>query len=379
VVDSDRPAIETPDLDRYMAAPDPDAPRRLTRREALEVLKAAARAGEATALLEDSTLAPHLILTVWRWCRAAASAVGRLSDDETLDAALGDADPCPWTERLVPRPTPVQRALLRHGGTSAMYEATAGTGLTLLPPRDGRAARWCAAVEAVADDLGLARARRGPDCLRLLLDPALAPLVPVSVRQVNRLEELLIDQAQRVLFRHGERGVMDHFRSQYGLGRKECLGLVRLARADALQYGRSSVEDDRALMVAQLKDYVDRSRDALNLDGEMKGLRELARVQGLTRTEPEDKMSEFLGVVRRVSGRQDALQLVGAAADAVGAEPSEVTDDVGDAADSLPTDADAPIGGKEEISDAFFRVKESDALAAFDVEDRRARAEEEVG
>lgn len=368
-MESDRPEIATPDLDRYLAAPDPDAPRAMTVREALTCLRAAAAPADAARLLEDGALSPLLALALWRWSRAAAQAVGRLSDDETLDAALGDAEPDPWHRRLVPRPTPSQRALLRQGGTSALYEATSGDGIPLMPPRDGRAAAWCAAFEAVADDLGLARGRRGPDCVRLLADPELAPLVPVGRRAVERLEDLLVDQAQRVLFRHGERGVMDHFRERYGLGRRECLGLIRLARADAMQYGRSSVEDDRALMVAQLKDYVDRSRDAMNLDGEMKGLRELARVQGLTRTEPEDKMSEFLGVVRRVSGRQDALQLVGAAADAVGAEPEEVADEV----ESLPTDPDQPV------EDAVFRLKESDALAGFDAADRRAREEEEVG
>ena len=191
--------------------------------------------------------------------------------------------------------------------------------------------------------------------------------MPVSAKAVYRLEELLVDQAQRVLFRHGERGVMDHFRERYGLSRRECLGLVRLARADAVQYGRSSVEDDRSLMVAQLKDYVDRARDASNLDGEMKGLRELARVQGLTRTEPEDKMSEFLGVVRRVSGRQDAVQLVGAAAaDAVGAEPEEISDEL----DSLPTDAEF------HVRDGF---KESSVLEDFDLAEPVARGAEEVG
>lgn len=372
MVDSDRPDIETPDLDRYLAAPDPDAPRRMTVREAIEALRSAARPSDAALLLEDASLTPLLVLTLWRWCRAAAQAVGRLSDDETLDDALGDADPDAWTERLVPRPTPTQRALLRQGGTSAMYEATAGEGLPLLPPRDGRAARWCDAFQHVADDLGLRRGRRGPDCLRLLGDPDLAPQIPVGRRAVERLEDLLVDQAQRVLFRHGERGVADHFGEAYGLGRRECLGLIRLARADALRFGRSSVEDDRALMVAQLKDFVDRSRDAMNLDGEMKGLRELARVQGLTRTEPEDKMSEFLGVVRRVSGRQDALQLVSAAADAVGVDPSDVADEVGDPSDSLPTDADALV-------DADFMVKEATVLKDFDAADRRARREEEVG
>lgn len=341
MVDIDRPRISTPDIDRFLAELPEDVPRRLTADEARALVRRAARGSDAEALLADSSLIPHLVVLLWRWARSAAQAVGRLSDDETLDAALGDSEPDAWHVRLVPRPTPSQRALLRQGATSVLYEATArhgGEGIPLLPPRDARVSEWCQALEAVAEDLGASRAPRGPDCLRLLLDPALAPLVPIGARAVCRLEDLLIDQAQRVLFRHGERGVMDHFRDAYGISRRECLGLVRLARADAMTYGRSSVEDDRALMVAQLKDFADRAREAMNMGDEIRALRELARVQGLTRTEPEDKMSEFLGVVRRVSGRRDALHLVEAAASAVGAEPEDVSEGL---EAGLPTDADA--------------------------------------
>lgn len=361
MVDSDRPIIQTPDLDRFLLDVPGDMPQRFSPRAAMALLRAAERAKDAEALLEDTGLAAHLVVALWRWSRAAAHAVGRLSEDETLDMALGDSLPDSWTDRLVPRPTPSQRALIRQGATSAIYQAVSGDGIPLLPPQDGRAAEWCRAFEAVAEDLGLRRAARGPDVMRLLGDPLLAPRVPISPQSVNRLEEILVDQAQRVLFRHGERGVMDHFRDQYGLARRECLGLVRLARADAMTYGRSSVEDDRALMVAQLKDFADRARESMNMGDEIRALRELARVQGLTRTEPEDKMSEFLGVVRRVSGRQDALQLVSAAADAVDVDVEVVSEGLdGD----LPTDAPP---------------READALAVFDAEDARDRRAEEVG
>lgn len=372
MVDSDRPDIQTPDLDRFLSEdPGNDAPRLLTAKQALELFTKAERGANADALLKDGQLHQHAIVVLWRWARAAATAVGRCSDDETLDAALGDLDPNPWTARLVPRPTPIQRALLRQGATSALYTATAGEGICLLPPTDGRIARWIDAFESVTEDIGVKRAPRGPDVLRLLMDHALAPLVRVSTTQLYALEELMVDQAQRVLFRHGERGVMDHFREKYGLSRRECLGLVRLARADALQYGRSSVEDDRALMVAMLKNYTDRARETMNMGDEIRALRELARVQGLTRTEPEDKMSEFLGVVRRVSGRQDALQLVSAAADAVGAEPEDLSEGL---EGSLPIDKDAP-----DVEDVSYRLTERNALQRFDAEDVRARQEEEVG
>jgi hypothetical protein len=295
-----------------------DVPRPLTARELIERLGSRST---ADAVLSDASLVPNLRVMLWRWCRAAAHAVGRCSDDESLEQALGDAEPCPWTRRLQARPTPTQRSLIRHGATAALYEAVSAEGIPLLPPTDGgRVERWCDAFAGVAEDLCFRRAPRGQECLRVLEDPEVVRYVECSETAIVAVEELLTSSAARVLQRHGEVGVVDHFREAYGLSRREGLGLVRLARAWTLLYGRSSVEDDRAMMVAMLKDALARARETLNLGDELRCMKELARVQGLTRSEPEDREAEFLGVVRRVAGRQDAaLALPGAAAP----EPSE--------------------------------------------------------
>jgi hypothetical protein len=344
----DRPKIRTPALDDFLASPPSDLPRYLTAAESLRSFRAIRE--EGGELARDPDLQPALRISLWRFARALAQAAGRLSEDETLEDALTDSRPDPWRERLVARPTPVQRALTRHGSATAVFEALSGDGISLLPPRDGRIAVWCALFERLGDDLMLRRACRGPDCLAVLTNPDLAVLVEVGPRAVEQVEELVVDQAQRVLVRHGERGVADHFRGAYGLSRREALGLVNLARADALKYGRSSVEDDRALMVAVLKDYLDRARESMNMGDEIRAIREMARVQGLTRTEPENVAAEFLGVVRRVSGRQEALQLAPAAAEALDIDEDDIRE-VEDLSKEIPTDRDA---------------REDDSLVAFD-------------
>ncbi len=344
------PHITTPALEAFLAGPPEDLARSFTPSESLRSFRAAAT--EGGELARDPALQPALRIALWRFARIVCQLAGRCAEDETLEDALADARPDPWRWRVSVRPTPAQRALLRSGAASDVYTALAAQeGLPLLPPRDVRTRAWCELFSRIADDCLLSKAPRGRDCLAVLGDPVLCTLVEVSAPQIERVEELMVDQAQRVLVRHGERGVSDHFRERYGLSRREALGLISLARADALKYGRSSVEDDRALMVAVLKDYLDRARESMNMGDEIRAIRELARVQGLTRTEPENVAAEFLGVVRRVAGRQEALQLAPAAAEALDIEDADFEELAGLEKD-LPTDRDAEEKAIEEFDTA---------------------------
>lgn len=339
----DQPRVETSAVDAFLAQ---QLERPLRAGDVLRILRSISAPTE-----HDPALVPHIRLLVWRWCRAAGQAVGRVAEDEGLEQALADSDPCPWTERLYARPTPTQRALLRNGATSSMFGAVGGEGIPLLPPQDARTPRWCEAFSIVATDLLFKRAPRGPDCLRYLEDPSLARFLELSEETILAVEELMVDQAQRVLLRHGHHAVVDHFTANYGLTRREGMSLVLLAKADARLQGKSSVEDDRALMIAQLQSLVDRARESMHTGDELRALRELARVQGLTRTEPEDRGAEFLNIVRSVSGKQDALRLVPAAADALGIDPEDLQEEVSDA---------------EDVQYRLLPARESEALDSFD-------------
>lgn len=307
----DRPPIETPGLDAFLEAKDAALPVRLTPTQLAAMCREAHSSDP-----EDPALQPHILVALWRFARAIGIALGRVAEDETLELALDGADPCPWRTRLVPRPRPSERAQIRAGAVGGLYRMCSD-GLTLLPPADPALAEtWCEAFELVAQDLAMKRSPRGHDVIRVLSDPAAVTLVSCSAEALMELEDLISDQALRVLTRHGETAVADHFREQYGLCRREGLALVALARARATRYGRSSVEDDRALMVASLRDILARARETLNIGEELRALRELARVQGLTRTDPEDRQADILGVIERVGRGQDARLLPEAAAQA---------------------------------------------------------------
>jgi hypothetical protein len=296
----DSPQIRTEAVDLYLSGR--GALRVVTAAEHMAAIRQASR----DPRVDDPEVLAASRLAAWRVVRSLAASLGLVAADETLEEALdGLVDPDPWFGRVVPRATVSQRAALRRGLGGPLADLVA-QGLTLLPRGDEWDENWCEAAELVCQDVGVARGPHGGDVLMVLTYPLAARELALSPEDVYAVEELLVGQALRVLLRHGEAGVQDHFGEKYGLCRREANLLIRLARAEAMRNGRSTVEDDRALMVARLNDIAARARETLNVADELRALRELARVQGLTRTEPESVEQEFRSVIKSVSDRQDA-------------------------------------------------------------------------
>jgi len=180
-------------------------------------------------------------------------------------------------------------------------------GLPLLPPRHDELAlgRWCRAASLIASDLGIEQTPTGLLGLHGLLDPALAEQCDVSSGNVIAFEELIVNSAMNIMLDVGERACIKHFRAAYGFSRKECIGIIRVAKVNAMERSAASIEEKRAMQELRLEDIIGRAKEDLDKDTEMKGIKELARVQGLTRTEPENQGVEFAAVVQRVSKRQD--------------------------------------------------------------------------
>jgi len=323
--------IRSPALERFLLRPPEPAFR------VLDGIESARRLREAfsEAAIGDDALSQYLVFALWRWSRAVATALGRCSEDETLELALSprDGEPCPWSRRIRPRLTPQQRGILRNASTGLLYKA-ATNGLSLLPPGSAGGAGhtdielWCETFYEVAKDLMLRQQPRGLDVLACLTDPSRANRVAVTKEQVWACEELVIDEFQHLMIRFGEQKAQAHIRERYGISRREALELVRLAKADAYAYGKSSVEEDRAIMVRLLQDYLARAQGTMNMTDEMRALKQLAQVQGLTRSEPEDKAAEFLGVIKHISSKQDAHLALPAVADAFNADRADVEEEI---------------------------------------------------
>lgn len=296
--------VETPALDRFLAEPSARAMRGDELGRFLSYAFLPPGADPEYPLPEDLR---QRIVVCWRLARGIALVLGICAEDEALERAADAEDglTSPWLFPTRPKLSPSQQQLVRLGEATDMH-VLSRDGVTLLPPTDPALARvWCSVAAVLADELRIASTEDGRAGLRGLLDSRTCGHAGVTPRMVASLEDLLVDDAARAILECGERATIEHLRGKYGLARKEAAALVRLARADAMRGGSSSVEEDRALMVLQLKDLVARCREEMNTDKELRVLRELARVQGLTRSEPEDLGRLFAGVIAGVAERQD--------------------------------------------------------------------------
>jgi len=244
--------------------------------------------------------------------------------DRDLDDAKQDADAVPQYRPLFD----VER-WLRRG-----EEQVAMTGLPLLPPppppewldpsgsplvdyeafSDGPLLLWLRCAGKVASryaflDGTKKDADSGRRGLAGLLEPELARLAWPGREHIMAVEEMLVDEALRIMVSgpgRGEigRGVMaasEHLREHHGLQEREIQSVVRCALSLARRSVESQMEDQRALMVLRVEDYLERCRSAGDRDSESKGLKLLMTIQGLSRTEPEGAMGEFLDALSRVS------------------------------------------------------------------------------
>jgi hypothetical protein len=256
--------------------------------------------------LSDDGL-PLRIMVLWRLARTAAQATGLCAEDETLDQAT-ELSPSPWFHPFKPFTGPTQQAALRAERASRLQRLHAqGDGLPLLPPRDDPEAleRWCQAASIIAKDIGAERTEAARLPLEDLLQPARAARSDVTPEQVMSFEEMMLEECLDLLLDAGDRAAAKHYRDQYGFSNRECQGLIRLAKAQAMKRTAGAIEEKRSLQEARLENYLARAREAMNMGDEMKALVQLARVQGLTRSDPEDQAQEFLDVVRRVARTQD--------------------------------------------------------------------------
>jgi hypothetical protein len=338
-----RPEPETPELDEFLRGAQL---RRLIGAERRGVIRAAFAEGDAPPAPDfDPQTLPYRIMVMWRLCRTTAQVKGLCSEDETLDAAT-EIDPDPWTTPFKANLTPSQGAALRRARAAHLGRIhNVGDGLPLLPPRNDPAGleRWCDAAAIVAADLGVERSREGLLGLQGLLDPAQCARCDVAAGEVLAFEERLLASALDLLLDVGERNTIKHFRERYGFSLKEASALLRVVKTQALERSAASIEEKRALAEMRLEDQLGRYKETMDMDGELKAIKELSKIQGLTRTEPENRMAEFFDVVKRVSTRQDrelldpeTLALVsGARAEEVEAIVIEPIEDDPDDAEAL--------------------------------------------
>lgn len=303
---------DTPELDKFLSSTKERKLLPIERRLFIKDLFALDTGPEPDPTRPDPEHLPLRIMVMYRIVRTTAQIIGLCAEDETLDDATDALAHDAWVEPTAPIITPLVGLALRKGRASTLTKihAKAG-GLPLLPPRTDpdALASWCRAATIVARDLGVERSREGLLGLEGLLIPETAAFNDVCAQEVMDFETMLLSSGLDLLLDNGERAALKHFREKYGFALKEAKMLMRLVRAQAMDRGGASIEEKRALAEARYEDLIGRAKDAMDQDGELKAMKELARIQGLTRTEPENQSQEFFEVVARVSGSQDKKKL----------------------------------------------------------------------
>lgn len=114
-------------------------------------------------------------------------------------------------------------------------------------------------------------------------------------------EESLLEQLKVLILRQSKRKTRDQMRELLGLQVKEAGALISLAISEAQRHDNEDLETKRFIAEGWLTDYIDRARECGDLNSEMKGLKELAKVQGLTRVEPENQMDIMVQAIATVA------------------------------------------------------------------------------
>ncbi len=114
-------------------------------------------------------------------------------------------------------------------------------------------------------------------------------------------EDNLIEQLKTLCLRQSKKKTREQIRDLLGLQIKEAGALIKLAISEAQMHENDDLETKRFLAENWLIDYIERSKDCGDLNSEMKGLKELAKVQGLTRVEPENQMDIMVQAIASVA------------------------------------------------------------------------------
>lgn len=112
--------------------------------------------------------------------------------------------------------------------------------------------------------------------------------------EILYFENLVLGRALEWCLKSSKGKTVKHLRELLGLHAREAQQLVKLAVERGMQTDRDDLDTKRYLTEGQVIDYIERAREAGDMNSEMKGMKLLAQVSGLTKTEPESQMDEMV-------------------------------------------------------------------------------------
>lgn len=189
-----------------------------------------------------------------------------------------------------------------------------GRGLNIVPDTGNHPAvrLWIEVLETIAADLGIEQGTvYEPDMGRLGLLPLVNPDTAFEQwpdwRYLIMWEDHLAEECLNALTA-GQQNTEGFYRSvrkellerEHGLTRREANTVLKLAYRMARDQVAYDLEDVRAVSILRLEDTLTRARDAGNFRAEIQVQKQLAIIQGLNRTDPQDEMSVFSSLVKKL-------------------------------------------------------------------------------
>lgn len=283
--------------------------------------------------LEDLQLSlaetfPFRVRVAWRIVRELARLKNLVQEDELLIDMELDPERDPWSAPIRGR-APASKTWARRLDATLLraLEVSARSGLNgegapLLPPSVGglwrtpdglvrddydpgqdadlraflRAAGLVAGHYCMAD-FETERGAEGELGLEGMLDVDTARLCWPSRSQIMAFEELVVGEAREFLATKGLSQARKHLVLAHGLRPREIDSIIKVAASSAVALTDFSPEEQRALMILRIDDYITRAREELNMAGENRGHKLMILVQGLAKIEQANPYAEFSAAV----------------------------------------------------------------------------------
>lgn len=143
-----------------------------------------------------------------------------------------------------------------------------------------------------------------------LLDPMTIRLCFPTPQQIMAWETLMVDTAVDLFNEQGYLLAKEQLKEQYGLQQREIDSIIKITRLQVRDMMQEDADESRARLIAQLQNFTKRARDAMDFRGELGGYKQLAILHGLSRSEPDDVLSDFKQVVKKVTSEPAAPRRV---------------------------------------------------------------------
>lgn len=282
---------------------------------------------EAIRRLEQEKLTlndtePYRLVVAYRITRALA----RLRNQFSLDTPLTEIDFGLWRDPCLA--TASNHSTKSSVITAELQLAKDSGGFSLQPPKppvdedgyidesydpneDERLLCWIRLVSAISEVLLIPLgSKKQPDMGKLglvgLVNPALVHMCWPSPYALIRWEQALVEATLDLVIDKSILAARRRLKDMHGFTNKEATAVLAMANGTASEWGEMNVEDAKAMHTLRLESYIRRSKEAMDLNSEIKGLKQLSLVQGINRAEPEDMNTSFTEVAKKIQFEEES-------------------------------------------------------------------------